>query len=133
MTIRLCALLVLAGCATATVTATVPGREAVADFVAVRQLEDVGQIRKGRDDGWSRVNDYYAVYTTRQQSYLLMFARRCPELEETKVVADRRWDPHTLRARFDTLRGCRIKRIYGLSCADLVELRSLGKPPSDGT
>jgi hypothetical protein len=34
----------------------------VADFVAVRQLEQLEQIRKSVNDSWSRVNDYYVVY-----------------------------------------------------------------------
>ena len=62
----------------------------------------------------------------------MQFGRRCPELADTDVVADRRWDAKKIRARFDTLRGCRIERIYALAEADALELEGIGRPPEDG-
>jgi hypothetical protein len=131
MVIRMSAPLLLAGCVAA--SAPAPDRDAVADFVEVRQLEQVDQIRKSVNDGWSRVNDYYVVYETRRGSYLMQFSRRCSELEDTEVVADKRWEANKIRARFDTLRGCRIERIYALAEADALELESIGKSPQDGS
>jgi hypothetical protein len=131
MMVRLSALLLVASCAAAPPQG--PDREAVADFIEVRQLENVEQIRRGRNDGWSRVNDYYVIYETGKRSYLVRFARRCSELEDIPVVADTRWDAHTIRARFDTLRGCLIERIYPLNHADLLELESIAGPPARGT
>ena len=131
MVIRVSAPLLLAGCVAASTPA--PDRDAVADFVAVRQLEQVEQVRKSVNDGWSRVNDYYVVYETRRGSYHMQFGRRCSELEDTDVIADRRWDANKIRARFDTLRGCRIERIYVLTEAEVLELESIGSPPEDGS
>ena len=43
------------------------------------------------------------------------------------VVADVRRENNTIRARFDTLRGCRIDKIFALTEADVAELKSLGE------
>jgi len=105
-------------------------RQAVADFVSVRELPELDAIRLDTsNDSWYELNQHYVIYETRRGSYLFQFSRRCWELDEQRVVADRRWDANTLRARFDTLRGCRIDSIFGLTEADVIELKDLGKAP----
>jgi hypothetical protein len=130
MVTRVFAAFLLTGCATT--QAPSPDREAVADFVEVRQLEQVDQIRNSLNDGWSRVNDYYVTYTTRRGSYLLEFDRRCSNLQDTELEPDLRSATRAIRARFDTLRGCRIERIYALTAADVLELDRIGSLPADG-
>jgi len=121
------AIVLLGACATAQPQVD---EQAVADFVAVRELPELDAIRLDTaNDSWYELNQYYVIYETRRGSYLFRFARRCWELDEQRVVADRRWDANTLRARFDTLRGCRIDNIFDLTEADVIELKDLGRAP----
>lgn len=120
-------ILLLGACAA---TQPVVDREAVEDFVAVRKPQEVDSIRiDATNDSWYELNPYYVIYETRHGSYLFLFTRRCWELDEQRVVADRRWDANTLRARFDTLRGCRIERMFEVSETDVTELKDLGAAP----
>ena len=108
-------------------------KEAVEDFIAVRKLPEVDKIRSDSTDGWYELNNYYVIYQTRRGDYLFQFARRCWELDEQRVTADKRWDANTVRARFDTLRGCRIDKIFSLTETDADELKQLGSAPGNGT
>jgi hypothetical protein len=106
-----------------------PEREAVQDFVAVRNLEEVDKIKTDTGDSWQELNAYYMIYKARRAKYLVELVRACWELEDQRVVADKRWDARTIRPRFDTIRGCRIAKIYGLTEADAIELNELGETP----
>ena len=117
----------LAACATQ--SGPRPEREAVEDFVAVRGLEELDQIRTDTSDSWQELNKHYLIYKARKAEYLVEFARACWELEDQRVIADRRWEARRIRSKFDTIRGCRIAKIYGLTEADAIELRELGEPP----
>ena len=44
-------------------------------------------------------------------------------------MVDRRNDANTLRARFDTIRGCRIHRIFALNEGEVAELENIGEAP----
>ena len=44
---------------------------------------------------------------------------------------DIRYDSSVLRARFDTLRGCRIDKLYAIEPGQADELRNLGWAPGD--
>ena len=118
--------LVLAACVT---TRPQVDKESVEDFVSVRGLEQVDSIRTNTSEGYYELNEHYVIFQTRRGDYLFEFARRCWELGERRVTADKRWDNNTIRARFDTLRGCRIARIYGLTDAEAEELKQLGEAP----
>lgn len=104
-------------------------KEAVEDFVSVRGLEQVDRIRTDTSEGYYELNEYFVIYQTRRGDYLFEFARRCWELDDRRVTPDERWDHNTIRARFDTLRGCRIANIYGLTEAEAEELKQLGDAP----
>jgi len=106
-----------------------PEREAVQDFVAVRNLEEVDKINTDTSDSWQELNAHYMIYKARRAKYLVELVRACWELEDQRVVADKRWDSRTIRPRFDTIRGCRIAKIYGLTEADVIELNELGETP----
>ena len=125
-TVMLLAAMVLAACATARPEID---KEAIDDFVSVRGLEEVDSIRTDTSDGYYELNNYYVIYQTRRGDYLFQFARRCWELDERRVTPDQRWDRNTIRARFETLRGCRINKIYGLTETDSEELKQLGDAP----
>ena len=63
-------------------------------------------------------------------TYLVEFARRCYELRDnTRIVPDQRWDASKIRARFDTIRGCRVAKIYALTEAEIAELENIGEAP----
>lgn len=129
-TLLFAAAFVLVACAT---TPQEVEKEAVEDFIAVRNLPEVDKIRSDSTDGWYELNNYYVIYQTRRGDYLFQFARRCWELDEQRVTADKRWDANTVRARFDTLRGCRIDKIFSLTETDADELKQLGSAPGNGT
>ena len=127
-TLLLAALVMLSGCVT---TQPEVDKASVDDFVAVRELPELDKIRTDSTDGWYELNNHYVIYQTRRGDYLFKFARRCWELDEQRVTADKRWDANTIRSRFDTLRGCRIEQIYGLTETDVTELKQLGESPGE--
>ena len=122
------AAILLASCAS---TDPQAGRiQAVDDFVEVGELEPVKEIRYRRDLRHEYLNDEYAFVKTRKQDYLVKFARRCAELRDnTRVTPDVRREANVVRARFDTIRGCRIEHIYPVNKGQVEELRSLDETP----
>lgn len=116
----------LAGCATQ------PGPtvdDAIEDFVAVSGLEEMDSIRTRDQFGISELTERYILLRTRKDIYLVKFNRRCHELNEAEVTADIRFDSNKLRARFDTIRGCRIAKIFAIDEAEAEELELLSVAP----
>lgn len=106
--------------------------QAIRDFIEVRQLEQLDALRSGNRDTWQMLNEHFILYEGRRDTYLVEFGRRCIELRDnTRITADTRWDPSVVRARFDTIRGCRISHIYALSGAELAELENIGDAPGE--
>jgi len=104
--------------------------QAIRDFIAVRGLQELAKIRSSGSEGWDRLSDHFIIYNTRRGSFLFEFARRCYELDDaSRVTPDVRADPNAIRARFETLRGCSIHKIYALTKAEGAELRELGEAP----
>jgi hypothetical protein len=112
---------------------TPPELEAVRDYVEVGELEETDRIRTHGSDQWSPLTNHYALYGARDGWYLMEFTRICRELtDNTRVTPDFRYDHNVLRSRFDTLRGCRIDRIYPLTEAQKQELEALVESYSGG-
>lgn len=132
-TISVVALALLAGCASQDEQETLSRQDvtqAVQDFIEVRELESLDQLRSGTNDGWTAIGDRFVIYKGRRDEYLVEFARRCHELyDNSRITADKRWDSNVVRARFDTIRGCRIAAIYALDEAEVVELKNIGEAP----
>lgn len=103
-------------------------RQAVDDYVATAGLTPVTTVRTQRTDSWQPLNRYYVVYETRRGAFLLVFTRQCWALDTNEFVADERWGSE-MRARFDTLRGCRIDEIYSITEAQALELENLSDAP----
>ena len=106
-------------------------RQEVEDFISVRGLEEIEYIVTSTNsftDVSRQLNDYHLRYQSRQNWYLIAFAQRCPDRSGT-VSTDVRTNI-ILRARADSIRGCRIGRIYRMNKDDVAELRELGKPPA---
>jgi len=104
--------------------------QAVRGFVEVRELEELDLIATHSRDSWHSIDDYFLIYEGRRAKYLVDFGRRCHELSDNRrIVPDERWDSNKVRARFDTIRGCRIIKIYALTEAEAAELESIGEAP----
>ena len=120
---------ILAGCASSGETNTRDIEQAVRDFIAVRQLEPVRSIRTANDDQWQDIDQNFVLYLKRREAFLFEFTRRCYELYESPVVPDVRKGGNTIYAGSDTLRGCRIAKIYPLTEDEVAELRAIGESP----
>jgi hypothetical protein len=107
--------------------------QAVRDYVEVGELEDVQHIRTYHRDSMEYLSNYFILYEARTKDYLVEFRRICREFRDNRTVApDHRYDHNRLRANEDTIRGCRIARIYPLTRAQADELRNLGHAPGTG-
>ena len=126
------ALLVVAGCSST--TQRPQEIEAVRDYVAAAELEEVTDIRMREQLNYTYVNDRFVTIDARRGDYLVEFNRDCWELRQTQVsggMVDVRDNHNVLRARFDTIRGCRIGKIYEITEAQREELTALGDAPGD--
>ncbi len=106
--------------------------EAVLDFIYANELNEVDRIRFFQQYTYTYVNDQYVTIPTSSGDYLVEFTRSCPELRQnrfTPEMMDYRDDTRTLRARSDTIRGCRIGTIYEITQAQAAELAELGDAP----
>ena len=104
--------------------------QAVRDFIDLRELDELDALKSGTNDSWQQLDERFIIYSGRRETYLVEFTRRCHELNDnTRIIADRRWDANTVSAKFDTLRGCRIAKIYRLTEAEVAELENIGEAP----
>ena len=125
-----------AGACSGTVSKEGPGEEVegVRDFIASAELVEVDRIRNFEKVTYRYVNDYFVTMPTRRKDYLIEFKSRCTELRRQKWSSDMidfRVSARVLHADFDTIRGCKIDRIYELSDAQLAELQRLGDAPGE--
>ena len=101
--------------------------DAIDDFVALSGLEEMDSIRTRNQFGMSELTERYTILRTRKDVYLVEF-QRCRELRfDNEVTPDIRYDKNVLRSRFDTIRGCRIKKIFAIDEAGAEELTMLAE------
>lgn len=108
--------------------------EATRDFVAANQLDEVDEIRLYEQLNYRIINEYFVTVETRRGDFLLEFNSRCRALTSRDFqphMVDVRRDPTRVRARFDTIRGCHIGKIYEVSDEQREELRQLGDAPGE--
>lgn len=105
--------------------------DAVDDFIVVSELEALDVVRFRDQFNYKIISDEYVVLTSRGDYYLAQFRHRCRELDEYEVRADIRLDRNKLRAGIDTIRGCRIDRLFAIDEAQAQELEILGKGPGE--
>ena len=122
-------LVALTACAAQEEAITQDIEQAVRDFIAVRELPEAKEMRTSNNDHWEEIDENFVIYTTRREVYLVEFMRRCRELNEFPVVADERSGGNAVRARFDTLRGCHIAKLFPLTEAEVAELSAIGESP----
>ena len=128
---RLAPMALVAACAG---TPEVPAdTQAVSDYVAVGELREVDRVRTHGSDTWTPVTPRYAMYRGRDGYFLLAFTRPCREMtDNTTITPDRRYDYNAMRRGIDTLRGCRIDRMYPLTEAQALEIEALARTTSRG-
>lgn len=119
----------LTACSSTEETVDQDKEQAIRDFIAVRQLQEIDKVRTQNQDSFEEIDANFVIYKARKEAYLFAFVRACYELTDNEVVADQRWGDNTIRARFDTLRGCRIGQIYALTEAEVAELENIGESP----
>ena len=123
------AAMLVSGCATQERALTQDEEQAVRDYILVRGLEEVARIRSSDRDRWEELDEFFIIYDTRRDVYLVEFNRACYELNDSRVTPDLRREANTIRARSDTIRGCQVDKIFVLTEADVAELKSLGESP----
>jgi hypothetical protein len=129
MTLLLSAALLVSACET---TGQLASQQAVEDYVAVSELEDVAEVRYRQQMHQRYVNDRFIILENRSGKYLVEFVTRCMELRDnTRITPDVRHDANVIYAKFDTIRGCRIKKIYQINDAQAQEITTLGDAPGD--
>ncbi len=102
--------------------------QAIRDFIAVRDLQNVDKISTSSSDSWTKLDQYFLLYEGRRDSYLVEFVRRCFELDDnSRIVPDERRSGSNIYARFDTIRGCRVQHLYELTEHEVAELESIGE------
>ena len=129
LTLILSAALLLVGCET---TGQLASQQAVEDYVAVSELDDVAQVRYRQQLSQRYINDRYVILENRNDKYLVEFATRCIELRDNmRITPDIRHEANVIYAKFDTIRGCRIKQIYPINDGQAQEITTLGDAPGD--
>jgi len=105
--------------------------DAIADFIAVAELESLDVVRMGFARHWNfkQLNEEYVVLKARDDYYLVEFRRRCRELNRNDITPDKRYDSNVLRAGIDTIRGCIIERMFAIDKGQAEELEHIGKEP----
>lgn len=138
VTVSLLFVLTLSACASRSEPPPLPGKEmeAVHDFVATSELVEVKKIRISEQIRYYYVNDKFVIMPAKDGEYLLEFRGPCSELRSrywTGDMVDFRASARYFYADHDTLRGCRISRIYELPESKFSELESLGDAPGRNT
>lgn len=105
--------------------------DAVDDFIVVSELEALDVARFRDQFNFKIITDEYVVLTSRGDYYLARFRRRCHELNQKEFAPDIRFNRNKLRAGIDTIRGCRIDRLFAIDEAQAQELQILGKGPGE--
>jgi hypothetical protein len=106
--------------------------DAIGDFIKVAELEEQDTVRAPGNFHHTYLTERYVILETRKEKVLVQFRRRCRALNETLVVPDVR-DGNILRARFDTIRGCRIDQMFSIDEGQAQELENIGEAPGEDT
>ncbi len=105
--------------------------DAIDDFIRVAELEEVPAVRSLMQLYSKVLSDRYILVYDNRKKWIAAYARPCKKLYQSQVDPDIRYERNTLRARFDTFRGCKIDRIYEISDGLAEELETLGKAPGE--
>lgn len=119
-------LTLLAGCAAQLGPNT---DDAIADFIAVSELEEMRTVRMRQQFSYEEITERFIVVKSKTDYYLVEFRRRCRELNQYEFAPDIRRDRNVLRSGIDTIRGCIIDRMFAIDETQAQELEHLGRGP----
>lgn len=108
--------------------------EAVHDYIAAAELAETDRIRfrSMQSPAHKPINEHFAIVEAGNNHYLVEFRQRCFALyDNARITPDVRREGNVIRARFDTIRGCWISKIYAIDAAQALELEQLGDAPGD--
>ncbi len=108
--------------------------EELREYLRNAQPEPVAAVRFKEPLRYKAINYYFAIMETREGPHLIEMSWECKELGSRQIytdMADRREKRGILRARIDTLRGCRIENFYKLPEVEAVEREDDGTTQSD--
>ena len=100
------------------------------DYIEVSELKEVGTVHTGDQAQYRMVSAEHVIIEDRKDFYLAKL-QRCKKFRGGGATFDARHDANTVRARFDTIRGCRIEALYALDIAQAEELILLGLAPGE--
>jgi len=127
----------LFGCATQEDSRSPPGgkgrasEEEIREYLDNVQPEPAYSIRYREPLRWRALNNYFAMVETLDGPHLVEMSWECKDLASNQIygdMADRRNTRGILRARADTLRGCRIESFYKLPESKAVETGDAESP-----
>lgn len=121
-------LAMLAACAAEPETRT---DDAMADFIGVSELEEASKATMRQQFALTEITDRYVVLKAHKDHYLVEFRHRCYARDGGEITPDIRRERNVLRPGVDTIRGCRIGRIFVIDEAQAQELQQLGKTLRD--
>lgn len=102
-------------------------QDAINDFIEVAELEQVDAIRSFTHFNSRIISDHYVIIYDNKRSFLVTYKSTCRELRRSVVKPDVRFERTTIRAKFDTIRGCKIDALHKVSDGQVKELMRLGQ------
>ncbi len=128
-TILLLAVLAVGCAATPKDAGVLETNDAIDDYVHVAELQEVDSIRYYAELTHTVITEKYNIISAGSERYLVTYFNNCYEMNDHNLKPDYRYDSHTLRARSDTFRGCRIEALHEVNKGQAQELIDLGKGP----
>lgn len=101
--------------------------DAIDDYIKVAELEEIDAIRSFAQFNHRAISEHYVIIYDKHHSYLVTYKTPCRELRRSTVRPDVRFERTTLRARFDTVRGCKIGELHKISEGQVKEIMLLGQ------
>ena len=106
----------------------------MSDYIVAAELEEVDRIKLSGQMNLYYVNEWAVVVPTGRRDYLVIFKGRCSKLRERQWSADMvdiRVSARVLHADYDTIRGCKMGKIYQVTAAQLKDLSELADAPGN--
>jgi hypothetical protein len=108
--------------------------EEVREYIKNVKPRATGHVRYREPLRWQYLNDYFVIVEGRDGRYLVEMDVLCNDLGSASIYADMadvRDTRGLLRARHNSIRGCRIREIYKLPEDDKATRSDEGGPKGD--
>lgn len=103
--------------------------DAVDDYIKVAELEEVSAVRSLEQLHHKIISERYILIYDNRRHWIAAYDRPCKKIYEQDASPDIRYERNTVRARFDTFRGCKVDRLYEISRGMASEIQNLGVTP----